>query len=279
MATSIWGLLMESLTSSKTIRQAIADMIADHEADPTAHLSETGSLQSHKASEIIDHLAESIVSDKIAVQTVNIEQLNTKDYFLEFLPWTSLDGFTSHLTGAMSYVASHYPILYLGADVHLNDKAFVYSTNYFNNLFKAGKIGILDFFIDWLQTTENTTVYVLACGVSSFPLVETSSHAGFKIINCRLWCTSSDGITQKLTDTGFNLNPPAFTAHCRLRTEVKAGSGGYVKFYVDGYLVATHTTSIPTVTGNYIIAGIVHTLAGSFSVMAQIGRVLVQHEY
>ena len=67
MATSIWGLLKESLTSSKLIREAIADMIADHDNDPESHLGATGSLQSHKASEIIDHEALSIVADKFAL--------------------------------------------------------------------------------------------------------------------------------------------------------------------------------------------------------------------
>ena len=65
MALTIWGLLAKNQNDNETIEEAIDRKIAAHEADAEAHLSATGSLQSHKASEIIDHIAESIVNDKL----------------------------------------------------------------------------------------------------------------------------------------------------------------------------------------------------------------------
>lgn len=60
-----WGQMFKSLYDSKTIDQAISDAVAVHDDDPTAHLDEGQSLTSHRASEIMDHLARSVVNDKI----------------------------------------------------------------------------------------------------------------------------------------------------------------------------------------------------------------------
>lgn len=64
MADQNWGVLSKSQTDDETIEEAIARMILAHEVDEESHLGAGESLQSHKASEIIDHLAGSIVSDK-----------------------------------------------------------------------------------------------------------------------------------------------------------------------------------------------------------------------
>jgi hypothetical protein len=62
----VWGQLNKSAIDNETIEEAIARLILEHDEDPEAHLGEGGSLLSHKASEIIDHLATSIIADKIA---------------------------------------------------------------------------------------------------------------------------------------------------------------------------------------------------------------------
>jgi hypothetical protein len=66
MAVVNWGSLHKSQVDDETIEEAIARLIAAHEADETSHLGAGESLQSHKASDIIDHAALSIIEDKIA---------------------------------------------------------------------------------------------------------------------------------------------------------------------------------------------------------------------
>jgi len=66
MANPVWGLLQKSLTDSTTIETRVDEKIAEHEADEDSHLGVGESLQSHKAAVIIDHLAESIITDKLA---------------------------------------------------------------------------------------------------------------------------------------------------------------------------------------------------------------------
>lgn len=64
--TEVWGLLPKAQDDNQKIDEAITAAIAAHESDPDAHLGEGDSLQSHKASEIIDHVAGSIVADKMS---------------------------------------------------------------------------------------------------------------------------------------------------------------------------------------------------------------------
>lgn len=61
----IWGGLQRANNDPTVIDEAISEAIVAHNDDPDAHLGDDQSLQSHRASEIIDHLAESVVNDKI----------------------------------------------------------------------------------------------------------------------------------------------------------------------------------------------------------------------
>ncbi len=66
MSLDFWGTIPKSQTDSEQVEGAIQRLIDAHNADPDAHLGAGQSLQSHKASDIIDHQASSIVADKIA---------------------------------------------------------------------------------------------------------------------------------------------------------------------------------------------------------------------
>ena len=74
MAIPTWGMLEKSQTDPEKIEEAIARLIAEHNNDEAAHLGAGQSLQSHKASEIIDHAISSVVSDKIAEGAVHETQ-------------------------------------------------------------------------------------------------------------------------------------------------------------------------------------------------------------
>lgn len=61
----VWAGLDRALNDSTKIDEAIGEAVAAHNDDPDAHLGPSQALESHRASEIIDHRAESIVNDKI----------------------------------------------------------------------------------------------------------------------------------------------------------------------------------------------------------------------
>lgn len=77
MADPIWGMLAKSQVDPEKIEEAIIRLIVAHNNDETSHLEVGQSLQSHKASEIIDHLAESIVEDKFATGSVSSRAITT----------------------------------------------------------------------------------------------------------------------------------------------------------------------------------------------------------
>lgn len=71
----IWGGLAKAQNDNERIEEAISRHTAEHNADETSHLLPGQSLQSHKASAIIDHLARSIVTDKLADFAITNEKI------------------------------------------------------------------------------------------------------------------------------------------------------------------------------------------------------------
>lgn len=62
----IWGTLARAVNDDTLIDEAIGTAITSHGDDPNAHLEAGQSLTTHRAADIIDHLAESVVNDKLA---------------------------------------------------------------------------------------------------------------------------------------------------------------------------------------------------------------------
>lgn len=93
-----WEFLRKGQMDNEKIEEAIARLILAHCADETAHLGVGESLQSHKASQIIDHLAASIVTDKIGDRQIADNSL-LRDRFVIAPNFESLDGFFISATG------------------------------------------------------------------------------------------------------------------------------------------------------------------------------------
>jgi hypothetical protein len=77
MAEPTWGLLSKSAVDAETVEGAVTRLIAVHEADETSHLDTGESLQSHKAAAIIDHIAGSIIEDKIGTGEISSRAITT----------------------------------------------------------------------------------------------------------------------------------------------------------------------------------------------------------
>src|SRR3990167_2052179 len=65
MSVETWGQLDKSQVDSEKVEAAIARLIAEHEADPDSHLGAGESLEAHRASEVMDHMAGSVLADKL----------------------------------------------------------------------------------------------------------------------------------------------------------------------------------------------------------------------
>lgn len=84
MALPLWGQLEKAQDDTQTIDEAIAEAIANHEADSEAHLGSGESLEQHKAEDIIDHPAGSLLSDKQTMTEIAVSTI-----------FESLDGWTT----------------------------------------------------------------------------------------------------------------------------------------------------------------------------------------
>jgi len=82
MAQLTWGDLVKSQDDNETIEEAIARIIAQHNNDEEAHLATGQSLQSHKGAQIIDHLANSVVRDKLSFDRFSIDE-----FFMVLTAW------------------------------------------------------------------------------------------------------------------------------------------------------------------------------------------------
>lgn len=92
----VWGALPRAVNDPTVIDEAIATAITAHNDDPDAHLDEDQALQSHRAAEIIDHAAESVVNDKIVA--------DARAYTAIVDPTTEYDYAT--IESALAYVVS-----------------------------------------------------------------------------------------------------------------------------------------------------------------------------
>jgi len=130
MALITWGALIKSIFENKTIATYIYEMIAAHEADPDAHLSATGSLQSHKASEIIDHLALSIVTDKLEEHSVTVEKTSIAGKLVLQPLFDTLDAWYSLKEGTGANITAKVGYLDLEAGTVVGDKTILAANNW-----------------------------------------------------------------------------------------------------------------------------------------------------
>jgi hypothetical protein len=85
MAIQTWGDLMKNQIDPETIEQAVARIVAEHNDDNQSHVAIGQSLEAHKASEIIDHPAQSVVFDKKPFNEYDElrSDLGTKNFSIE----------------------------------------------------------------------------------------------------------------------------------------------------------------------------------------------------
>ena len=138
MTVVTWDELAKNQTDNETIEQAISRLIQAHNDDPEAHLGAGQSLQSHKAAEIIDHLAGSVVGDKLSfsegVMLLNFETVDSwtqeGTILLQGVASAELISYAGVAVDAQMYASSPFP-----RAPFQTDKSFTYQTTllYSNN--------------------------------------------------------------------------------------------------------------------------------------------------
>lgn len=226
-----WGDLTKNQEDSETIEQAVARLIAEHNADTEAHVAEGQSLQSHKAAEIIDHLAESIVTDKLADQAVSGDHMKYDRLVVES-NFSSLDAIVQYKTGSAAinqYLASLQmrTLATSGSVARIQAQAWT-----------EGDAVAFDkdprlLAVFRTSSNVNQTIYVGAGDVDLCGF-------GFKIVNGELFAytfKAGTEYTQSL-GTGYTL-----TTWHRYKA-IKTGTSK-IDFYIDDVLVYTQEANLP----------------------------------
>lgn len=237
---NIWGDLPKSQVDPQTIAQAIAELIQIHKDDPDAHLETGQSLQSHKASEIIDHLAHSIVSDKLRewIEVFAVGSFNRNDFHW-FTIFESLDGFASEGSDPGNGQVQNgidYIILQSGT---VNGyfwtflKSLVYApvalTFEKNRKFRT-KVRI--------TTTTNQEFWIYT-GLKDENLV------GFHVVNNKLY-----GVTCNMDATLTSVELKTLTGDTTMELICDFITGVRCDFYIDGVLINSILTDLPNSVDN-----------------------------
>jgi len=226
MSTETWGLMPKSQEDSQKIEERVAEMIAEHEADPDAHTGVGESLAAHRENEVLDHLAGSVKSDKMPFA-------RKVDSSFE-----SLDGFTQSGT-IFQTIAS----LHIRAANVVNDSSYVYGY--------VDAWPPLSFDHSWLfetncllTPTSGAKAYI---GIGSLN-ADTGGQTGigFKIVGTTLYAYHIVGIDDTPTETAVSLGSFDPTILHNYRVIYDHGLAE-IRFYLDGDLVHTFNSGLPSV--------------------------------
>ncbi len=229
--TVTWGQLSKSQISAEKIEAAISRLIAAHNDDSDAHIGEGRSLNSHKTQEILDHLVNSIVEDKLSDQCVANEKFKFNQFKLESY-FESIDGWTTaKLDSGSVTLALASVLLATGATslswARLSGEAFEEgnAADYLKN----------PRFIVIAKALANTSQEIfLNCG--SWDL----DGFGFKIVNGTLYALHLKDTDEYTTDISVGVNILEWHRYKAIYT-----SGEKIEFYVDDILRATHDSNLP----------------------------------
>ena len=231
-ALGVWGLLPKSQIDSETIETAINRLILVHAADEESHLGVGESLQSHKASAIIDHLASSIIADKIKEwEEVKLGGTFDRNDLHFFTFFESIDGYS--VAGDGTIVMSELGLIFTTA-------AFIGS---FANMSKL----LLDWtpvLLTW-DKRRKLRLGIMTYGYTNQQIwvglggLFNERHVGFKVNNGTLYGTVADGSTEAT----LNLGTPGTSSKA---LEVVFIPGVSAEFLINGASQGTITTNLPT---------------------------------
>jgi len=195
---------------------------------------------------------------------------DTKKYFQQFISWNTLQGGFS----ASSLATPYGTYVYLPTDSTVNTTTYVRTYGPIEPSWVNGKKHIYEIGVIYFGTNTAQTIWLFFERSNVSPPTETFDHIGFKIINARIYASSADNTTQKLTDTGVNI----ITGPRLTRFKMIFTSWTECKYYVDNVLVATHTTNLPRsgITTQYLNFCIRNEEA--VNKWINVGRIFIENE-
>lgn len=221
MVNPLWGTLEKAQDDSSLIEDAIASAITAHEEDPTAHLGDGESLQSHKSEDVIDHPKASIVADKTGASDITFN-----------FSFESDTGFPNSLQLITEFAGS--PYLYL--EYGYTPNGYVeFTQNLITDIYNENKTMILTFGARCEASDTHLTGYF------GYNNLRFSVIAG--VLKARFYRSTA---YSEVDLSSIDITEFHFYKIIYLPTDDNA------YFYVDGVLVAT----ISRLTGTPIVSGV-----------------------
>jgi hypothetical protein len=232
-----WEHLAKNAEDAEKIEEAIARLIEEHNEDSEAHLAEGQSLNSHKDSEIIDHLAGSVIADKIKEWArIKLSGQFERDDVHWFTIFESADGFDKSTSGSGS-------IGFAGGDLRLqtgetDGSSATLSKSLFGSYdFSWDKQRKVSFGIE-AESAPDILAYI---GTGYKSEDEDYSFVGFKLVNYTLYGVVNDGSGETLVELKvYSLLPGAF------RLSFTYYPGSKVEFFIDNFKEGEITTGLPS---------------------------------
>jgi len=210
-----WGELAKSVDDPETIEEAIVRLIAEHAADPTAHLGSGESLEAHKTEGMIDHPAGSVAVDKLPQKRVIISAYESLDGWLDFATGS---GGKSHDLGTVQVTT--------GATI--NSTSVVWTVPSFRSALLMNKN------FSWKSTVKfsHNTSQLSYFGIGYIADGADFNGFGFKVSGGQLYAWMGDFTNfTEFEITGVTLTTPhAYEIRYQADPQV-------VRFYIDGTLV------------------------------------------
>lgn len=214
-----WGLMPKSQIDPQTIEERIAEMIQAHESDPEAHLGVGESLETHRANDVIDHRAFSILDDKFAYDRNFIDVPFVNIDLFDHGPYTELNG----LNGVYFYSSGLNHTEWLSAN--LGDVAvgadFEYSRlpRFYTRIL--------------LPSVSNSTTYIIVGET------DEGHGFGFKIVDGIVY-----GVYFKSDFSEQTLTLQSISANTVYKLEARVVSLNSIEFYINNLLVNTFENCI-----------------------------------
>lgn len=221
-----WGMMPKSQIDPQLIEERIAEMIQAHESDPEAHLGAGESLETHRANDVIDHRAFSVLDDKLAYDRKSIE-----------VPFNNIDVFDH------------------GSNVELQGYAtfYFYSSGANHTEWLYGNLGDAQSSQDYLfskfpRFITNIVVSQITNTDIDIIVGETDEGRGFgfRILNNTLY-----GVYYKADFSRQTLSLQTISANTFYKLEARVIAGNKIEFYVNNLLVNTFENCVFPTTNNF----------------------------
>lgn len=250
MAEPTWGLLEKSQVDDETIEEAIDRLITAHNDDADAHIGAGKSLDTHKAQEVVDHPADSIIEDKVKDSEISLQKLFADNRTI-ISAFESLDGWQT--AGTVNLDFGNIQII---TTAILNNITVLWAV-------PSNWIGLdwsKNFF--WQSTIKINQVVAqqIYFGMGTTDDVGALSAAGFYVDDGDLYVFHAEEDAGALVYTTQLITGITLT-NWNVYRMIYDQSTGTLKFYVNKVLKHTFTTGLPTTNDDTLTSYQIKTTA------------------